>query len=355
MKINYGEMRSNQRDSLVAAACCRGAAAAGTSQHKSYRLALVSEQDILVRRERVEVLVHVQFGLITHFTELRHGWDYCVCAIARGCRSSRDSGVNVAQVLSRCFHVRVDLLARSAETSARKVGQILGGSRQQPGLDHFEKASGFQLDVGHVLLLQDFAPSPHLRFRHHTEFAEELDIFGRIKHFIRIGRRLQVGQPTLGSLDRPLVGVAIAVENSRVVLPESIGHDIPHGCASFNRIGECCEGISVGGVENGKREIDVLVRSHRTELEPVAAERERRRAVAVLEVDGHGWDSRRAEVEVCLLSPVPGQIAAGHDSVDVCLHQVASVKAHDGRRGFLGAKPVVIAGSGHSGAQSVSV
>ena len=314
------------------------------------------EQDLLVARERAELSLHVLLGAVAHLAEFLHARHDVFDAVAGLLLSARDSGVYLAKSLGAGGDTCVDLAAVAGESGGGSViGHVLGASGKDTSLNHAQQASSLELNVGGVLLLENLLSGVDLGLGHNLLAGEQLDVLGARESVVRVRAGAEVGKSSAGGLLLPLSRVAVAVEDGGLVRPEGLGNSVAGGQSAFNLLGEDVEALRKGGVQERKREADGLAGADGTELEAVAAEGERSRAVAVLQARGDRGDGGGAEVDGGLLGAVARERSTLEDGVDVTLHDVASVEADDGRGCLLCSEAVVVAAGGDADAHDVAV
>ena len=126
----------------------------------------------------------------------------------------------------------------------------------------------------------------------HTVFLEEFDRFRLDQLPNGVQRGLEVRQASLGRLDLPLLGVAIAVVHHIAMFGDDLGEQCLQGLVEVLAVADSL--LQLGGhvvqrvrhdrVDDDQRHGNRLPRARRAELEPVAGERERARAVAVTRI-----------------------------------------------------------------------
>merc|ERR1719277_880523 len=99
----------------------------------------------------------------------------------------------------------------------------------------------------------------------------------------------------------------------------------------------------------------VLGGPNSAELEAIAAEGERRSAIAVLHTAWSTHGGLGLGIGSALLGLVAKQCPALNDRIDVLLETGAGIEGDDGRRGFLGAKAVVIPRMSHGASHELIV
>ena len=140
------------------------------------------------------------------------------------------------------------------------------------------------IDLGVVLHL-DLVAGIHLRRVEHVELVEQVDVFLLRVRADGIGRVRVVGKPAARSLFGPFVAVAVAVEDDARMLVEDItadgdrlGLDV---VAALEALGVSLEALRDRRIDGGVARREIHRRARHAELEAVAREGERGRAVAV--------------------------------------------------------------------------
>ena len=160
----------------------------------------------------------------------------------------------------------------------------------------------------------------------------------------------------------PLSGVAVAVEDHRLVVGDDLLQEFLDGARQFGLIaagrrlqfrGDEVEAVGHDRVECHERAGDRLAGPDRPELELVARERKRAGPVAVAGVLGQRGECVDADGQRA------GRLGTGRLSLFDLLEDVGELLAQedrdDGRRSLVGTEPMVVAAGGDHGAEQVTV
>mmetsp|Transcript_60357 Transcript_60357/g.97711 ORF Transcript_60357/g.97711 Transcript_60357/m.97711 type:complete len:507 (-) Transcript_60357:128-1648(-) len=139
------------------------------------------------------------------------------------------------------------------------------------------------------------------------------------------------------------------------VLLEHVRNSVPMAHATLNERGQGSHAGGHDGVANHDWERAVLRGTHSPELEAVATEGERCGSIAVLCGGFHRHCSRAACGLHLLLSLVAQDVPTRNDAIHVRFEELSRVQGDDGRRRFLGAEAMVVAGMGHGAANELVV
>ena len=168
-----------------------------------------------------------------------------------------------------------------------------------------------------------------------------------------------VGQAAALGFHRPFVGVAVAVEDDALMLAQVV-LDVRDGGRlelfarlALHGIGELLQALRHGRVQNGVRVGEVHRGARHAELELVAGEGERARAVAVSVVLQEVREHGHAQIHCHALG---GRVLlVGDERIHDGAQLVAQEDGHDRRRGLVGAQAMVVAGRRHGHAQELLV
>ena len=161
----------------------------------------------------------------------------------------------------------------------------------------------------------------------------------------------------------PDAGVAVAVEDHGAVLFDDMLHIVldgrveilAAGQVAFQEVGRVTQRVGHDGVQGRDGTGSGLAGAQGAELETVTREGDGAGAVAVAGVRGQGRQGIHAHVHDTAALAVGGIVdTAGTEGFEHFRQLVAQEDGHDGRRGFVGAQTVVVAGAGHSGTQQAA-
>ena len=191
----------------------------------------------------------------------------------------------------------------------------------------------------------------------HLVVGEQADVFLGDVIRQRVRRGAQIQKPARLGLTHPGVVIAVAVEDDAFCLHDDLVDQLMQGAVEILRrleaVGELPQLLGHDRIERHVRPGDRLRRAGHTELELVARERERRRAVAVGRVLRKPGQHAHAHLEGLLFAA--DEFLLVGDGLQNGVKLVADVDGHDGRRGLVRAEAVVVAGPGDRHAQKILI
>ncbi|CAE6962534.1 unnamed protein product [Symbiodinium natans] len=260
------------------------------------------------------------------------------------------------QLLQLVHDALVHRLAAACElVEALELLQVLGTCWHVASLHHLDHGLNLATHAGDVVLVHHFLSCLGLLLGVDLQRLKELGVLLGAPGSHCLGRGVQVRQSSLACLNRPLCRVAVSGEDDVLVLGVELCHGIAMAHATLNQAGQVRHARRHDRIADHDGQAAILGGADGTELEAVAAEGERGRAIAVLDVglDVHG--SAAARRLLLLLGLVTQEIAAGADALDECLESLTGIQGDDGRRSLLCAQSVVVASARHGAAHHLVV
>mmetsp|Transcript_31993 Transcript_31993/g.83717 ORF Transcript_31993/g.83717 Transcript_31993/m.83717 type:complete len:601 (-) Transcript_31993:504-2306(-) len=306
----------------------------------------VEEEELLVGGERPHRRRHDGLGVVADLADVDHGLEAehaRELGLLQGGLGLLDGGDGALERLNGGLELRSGL------------GAGLIRRRQHVLLDHVDHALRLDLDGASVVVVHDVRAREGLGLGHDAHVLEEFGVLVGRQALARLDAGVDAPHATLARLDRPLLGVAVAVEDDLPRVGERGGSDVDGLLAGLNLVSEDLERLADGRAEHSVDHRHVLGRARRAELEAVAAVGKGRGAVAVLSRDADRRDAVDAEVDVLLGRGVLLAGGARLEGLEEARELVTEVRRDDRRRRLARAEAEVVAGRGDGHAHEVAV
>ena len=249
------------------------------------------------------------------------------------------------------FDQRLDLADEILQATGAQLVQISNGRRQHHRAGDRRRCLGLDVDVHHILLGEHLVAGLELALGEDFVLLERGDRRFLDQPGQRVRRRAQVRQAALLGLLVPGLGVAVAVEDDLLVGRPHVLGDARHGLlergarafqGDLQLVGEIVDRFGDDRVEHGVGPGRRGIRAERAELELVAGEGERARAVAIAAVERQRGQHGGAESKE--RAGLGGLHLAGLDRREDLLQLNAKKDRDDRRRRLVGAEAVVLPG-----------
>ena len=241
----------------------------------------------------------------------------------------------------------------------RKPGELVRDHRSDHRTRDLERDGRLDADAAVVVRHADLPAREHFGPREDAILLEERDVALVLKRRERGHRVPEVREPSLRGFLRPCGGIAVAREDDALVrlylvLEKLLQIRVEVALHPVEPVADRVDGLGHDCVEDHLALGAVLRRAGRAELELVARERERRRAVAVSRVlrkRGERVDAHAKRRLRRALRP----LRAGLDGVQDGVQLIAEKHRDDCGRRLVRAKAVVVSGAGRRHAEDVRV